>query len=191
MINLVIFGPLGSGKGTQAQKIKEKYGFIHFSTGDLLRDEIKKQTPLGKNIEMVVNSGALVSDELIEEIVKEFIKNNKNARGIIFDGFPRTLHQAEMLDKELANNNMKIDLVIKLDIPEATIKNRLKYRAMKEGRADDNDETINNRLQFYYNHTLPILNYYKKTNKNIVDIYGDRDVNEVFNDICQQIDRLL
>jgi len=191
MINLVIFGPLGSGKGTQAQKIKEKYGFIHFSTGDLLRDEIKKQTPLGKNIEMVVNSGALVSDELIEEIVKEFIKNNKNARGIIFDGFPRTLHQAEMLDKELANNNMKIDLVIKLDIPEATIKNRLKYRAMKEGRADDNDETINNRLQFYYNHTLPILNYYKKTNKNIVDIYGDRDVNEVFNDICQQIDKLL
>jgi len=191
MINLVIFGPLGSGKGTQAQKIKEKYGFIHFSTGDLLRDEIKKQTPLGKNIEMVVNSGALVSDELIEEIVKEFIKNNKNARGIIFDGFPRTLHQAEMLDKELANNNMKIDLVIKLDIPEATIKNRLKYRAMKEGRADDNDETINNRLQFYYNHTLPILNYYKKTNKNIVDIYGDRDVNEVFNDICKQIDRLL
>ncbi|HQP89673.1 MAG TPA: adenylate kinase [Bacteroidales bacterium] len=191
MINLVIFGPLGSGKGTQAQKIKEKYGFIHFSTGDLLRDEIKKQTPLGKNIEMVVNSGALVSDELIEEIVKEFIKNNKNARGIIFDGFPRTLHQAEMLDKELANNNMKIDLVIKLDIPEATIKNRLKYRAMKEGRADDNDETINNRLQFYYNHTLPILDYYKKTNKNIVDIYGDRDVNEVFNDICKQIDRLL
>jgi adenylate kinase len=191
MINLVIFGPLGSGKGTQAQKIKEKYGFIHFSTGDLLRDEIKKQTPLGKNIEMVVNSGALVSDELIEEIVKEFIKNNKNARGIIFDGFPRTLHQAEMLDKELANNNMKIDLVIKLDIPEATIKNRLQYRALKEGRADDNDETINNRLQFYYNHTLPILNYYKKTNKNIVDIYGDRDVNEVFNDICQQIDRLL
>jgi len=191
MINLVIFGPLGSGKSTQAQKIKEKYGFIHFSTGDLLRDEIKKQTPLGKNIEMVVNSGALVSDELIEEIVKEFIKNNKNARGIIFDGFPRTLHQAEMLDKELANNNMKIDLVIKLDIPEATIKNRLQYRALKEGRADDNDETINNRLQFYYNHTLPILNYYKKTNKNIVDIYGDRDVNEVFNDICQQIDRLL
>ena len=191
MINLVIFGPLGSGKGTQAQKIKEKYGFIHFSTGDLLRDEIKKQTPLGKNIEMVVNSGALVSDELIEEIVKEFIKNNKNARGIIFDGFPRTLHQAEMLDKELANNNMKIDLVIKLDIPEATIKNRLQYRALKEGRADDNDETINNRLQFYYNHTLPILNYYKKTNKNIVDIYGDRDVNEVFNDICQQIDKLL
>ncbi len=191
MINLVIFGPLGSGKSTQAQKIKEKYGFIHFPTGDLLRDEIKKQTPLGKNIEMVVNSGALVSDELIEEIVKEFIKNNKNARGIIFDGFPRTLHQAEMLDKELANNNMKIDLVIKLDIPEATIKNRLQYRALKEGRADDNDETINNRLQFYYNHTLPILNYYKKTNKNIVDIYGDRDVNEVFNDICKQIDRLL
>ena len=191
MINLVIFGPLGSGKGTQAQKIKQKYGFIHFSTGDLLRDEIKKQTPLGKNIEMVVNSGALVSDELIEEIVKEFIKNNKNARGIIFDGFPRTLHQAEMLDKELANNNMKIDLVIKLDIPEATIKNRLQYRALKEGRADDNDETINNRLQFYYNHTLPIFDYYKKTNKNIVDIYGDRHVNEVFNDICQQIDKLL
>ena len=86
---------------------------------------------------------------------------------------------------------MKIDLVIKLDIPEATIKNRLQYRALKECREDDNDETINNRLQFYYNHTLPILNYYKKTNKNIVDIYGDRDVNEVFNDICQQIDKLL
>ncbi|HOL74239.1 MAG TPA: adenylate kinase [Bacteroidales bacterium] len=190
MINLVIFGPLGSGKGTQAQKIKEKYGFIHFSTGDLLKDEIKKQTPLGKNIEMVVNSGALVSDVLIEEIVKEFIKNN-NSRGIIFDGFPRTLHQAEMLDKELANNNLKIDLVIKLDIPETTIKNRLKYRAQKEKRADDNDEAINNRLQYYYQHTLPIIDYYKRTNKNIVDIYGDRDVNEVFNDICQQIDRLL
>lgn len=191
MINLVIFGPLGSGKGTQAQKIKEKYGFIHFSTGDLLRDEIKKQTPLGKNIEMVVNSGALVSDDLIEEIVKEFIKNNKNVKGIIFDGFPRTLHQAEMLDKELANNNLRIDLVIKLDIPETTIKNRLKYRAQKEKRADDNDEAINNRLQYYYQHTLPIMDYYKKTNKNIVNIYGDRDVNEVFNDICQQIDRLL
>ena len=191
MINLVIFGPLGSGKGTQAQKIKEKYGFIHFSTGDLLRDEIKKQTPLGKNIEMVVNSGALVSDELIEEIVKEFIKNSNNAKGIIFDGFPRTLHQAEMLDKELANNNLKINLVIKLDIPETTIKNRLKYRAQKEKRADDNDEAINNRLQYYYQHTLPIIDYYKRTNKNIVDIYGDRDLNEVFNDICQQIDRLL
>lgn len=191
MINLVIFGPLGSGKGIQSQKIKEKYDFIHFSTGDLLRDEIKKQTPLGKNIEMVVNSGALVSDELIEEIVKEFIKNNKNAKGIIFDGFPRTVHQAEMLDKELANNNLKIDLVIKLDIPETTINNRLKYRAQKEKRADDNDEAINNRLQYYYQHTLPIIDYYKRTNKNIVDIYGDRDLNEVFNDICQQIDRLL
>ena len=191
MINLVIFGPLGSGKGTQAQKIKEKYGFIHFSTGDLLRDEIKKQTPLGKNIEKVVNSGALVSDELIEEIVKEFIKNNKNARGIIFDGFPRTVHQAEMLDKELANNDLKIDLVIKLDIPETIIKNRLKYRAQKEDRKDDNYETISNRLQFYFQYTLPIIDYYKKTNKNIVDIYGDRDVNEVFNDICKQIDRLL
>jgi adenylate kinase len=191
MINLVIFGPLGSGKGTQSQKIKEKYDFIHFPTGDLLRDEIKKQTPLGKNIEMVVNSGALVSDELIEEIVKEFIKNNKNAKGIIFDGFPRTVHQAEMLDKELANNNLKIDLVIKLDIPETTINNRLKYRAQKEKRADDNDEAINNRLQYYYQHTLPIIDYYKRTNKNIVDIYGDRDLNEVFNDICQQIDRLL
>ena len=96
-----------------------------------------------------------------------------------------------MLDKELANNNLKIDLVIKLDIPETTINNRLKYRAQKEKRADDNDEAINNRLQYYYQHTLPIIDYYKRTNKNIVDIYGDRDLNEVFNDICQQIDRLL
>jgi adenylate kinase len=191
MINIVIFGPLGSGKGTQAQKIKEKYGFIHFSTGDLLREEIKKQTPLGKKIETIVNSGALVSDEIIEDIVKEFIKNNLNAKGIIFDGYPRTLHQAETLDKELINNNLKIDLVIKLNISESIIKNRLKYRALKEGRADDNEDTIINRLQFFYQYTLPIIDYYQKTNKNIVEIYGDRDVNEVFADICKQIDKLL
>ncbi|HHW59190.1 MAG: adenylate kinase [Bacteroidales bacterium] len=191
MINIVLFGPLGSGKGTQAKKIADKYGFIHFSTGELLREEIRKQTKIGKKIKSIVNSGALVPDDIMEEIVENFLKENCNTKGIIFDGFPRTLRQAKMLDEELEKYNLLLDLIIKLDVPEEIIKSRLLYRAQKEGRTDDNEAIISKRLKYYYRDTLPVLDYYKQTNKNIVSICGHRDVDIVFNDICLHIDKIL
>jgi adenylate kinase len=191
MINIVLFGPLGSGKGTQAKKIADKYGFIHFSTGELLREEIRKQIKIGKKIKSIVNSGALVPDDIMEEIVENFLKENCNTKGIIFDGFPRTLRQAKMLDEELEKYNLLLDLIIKLDVPEEIIKSRLLYRAQKEGRTDDNEAIISKRLKYYYRDTLPVLDYYKQTNKNIVSICGHRDVDIVFNDICLHIDKIL
>ncbi|MGB3842264.1 MAG: adenylate kinase [Bacteroidales bacterium] len=191
MINIVLFGPLGSGKGTQAKKIADKYGFIHFSTGELLREEIRKQTKIGKKIKSIVNSGALVPDDIMEEIVENFLKENCNTKGIIFDGFPRTLRQAKMPDEELEKYNLLLDLIIKLDVPEEIIKSRLLYRAQKEGRTDDNEAIISKRLKYYYRDTLPVLDYYKQTNKNIVSICGHRDVDIVFNDICLHIDKIL
>lgn len=191
MINIVLFGPLSSGKGTQAKKIADKYGFIHFSTGELLREEIRKQTKIGKKIKSIVNSGALVPDDIMEEIVENFLKENCNTKGIIFDGFPRTLRQAKMLDEELEKYNLLLDLIIKLDVPEEIIKSRLLYRAQKEGRTDDNEAIISKRLKYYYRDTLPVLDYYKQTNKNIVSICGHRDVDIVFNDICLHIDKIL
>ncbi|MFY9274792.1 MAG: adenylate kinase [Bacteroidales bacterium] len=191
MINIVLFGPLGSGKGTQAKKIADKYGFIHFSTGELLREEIRKQTKIGKKIKSIVNSGALVPDDIMEEIVENFLKENCNTKGIIFDGFPRTLRQAKMLDEELEKYNLLLDLIIKLDVPEEIIKSHLLYRAQKEGRTDDNEAIISKRLKYYYRDTLPVLDYYKQTNKNIVSICGHRDVDIVFNDICLHIDKIL
>ncbi|MFY9124306.1 MAG: adenylate kinase [Bacteroidales bacterium] len=191
MINIVLFGPLGSGKGTQAKKIADKYGFIHFSTGELLREEIRKQTKIGKKIKSIVNSGALVPDDIMEEIVENFLKENCNTKGIIFDGFPRTLRQAKMPDEELEKYNLLLDLIIKLDVPEEIIKSHLLYRAQKEGRTDDNEAIISKRLKYYYRDTLPVLDYYKQTNKNIVSICGHRDVDIVFNDICLHIDKIL
>jgi adenylate kinase len=127
----------------------------------------------------------------MEEIVENFLKENCNTKGIIFDGFPRTLRQAKMLDEELEKYNLLLDLIIKLDVPEEIIKSRLLYRAQKEGRTDDNEAIISKRLKYYYRDTLPVLDYYKQTNKNIVSICGHRDVDIVFNDICLHIDKIL
>ena len=146
MFNLILFGPPGAGKGTQAIKISEKYGWIHVSTGDILRAEVNQGTPLGKKVKAVMEAGALVSDELLIEIMESVFRKNSTAGGFVLDGFPRTLNQAKELDKMLIKLGTKVSLVLSLDVDEEELVKRLLKRAQEQGRKDDTEEVIKNRL---------------------------------------------
>ncbi len=190
MFNILIFGPPGSGKGTQAVKISEKYNIKHVSTGDILRSEVKDQTELGKKAQRIMEKGELVPDELLIEILHSVIEKNHGVAGFIFDGFPRTLIQAIELDQLMNEINDSIDLVISLDVHDEEVVARLLKRAEIQGRKDDNKETIENRLNVYNNQTSPLLDYYNKQNK-LEDIHGIGSIDDIFNNICMIIDKYL
>lgn len=184
MFNLVIFGAPGSGKGTQSGNITEKYGLIHLSTGDLLRAEKKSGTALGEQIKTLIDAGNLVPDEIIQEMVKNFVHNNKNAKGFIFDGFPRTSAQAVWLDQMLEEINTEISLMLLLDVSEEELKKRIALRGKQSGRTDDaNEKIIENRIKVYNKQTAPIMDYYKKQNK-YHRVNGKGELDEVFENIC-------
>lgn len=184
MFNLVIFGAPGSGKGTQSGNITEKYGFIHLSTGDLLRAEKKSGTALGEQIKTLIDAGNLVPDEIIQEMVKNFVHNNKNAKGFIFDGFPRTSSQAVWLDQMLEEANTKISLMLLLDVSEEELKKRILLRGEQSSRADDaNEKIIENRIKVYNKQTAPIMDYYKEQNK-YYRVDGKGKLDKVFENIC-------
>jgi adenylate kinase len=190
MFNLVLLGPPGCGKGTQAQRIVEKYGFLHLSTGNLIREEIQKETKLGKKLQTFVSQGLLVPDDIILKQVWNYALKHEKDKGIIFDGFPRTLYQAMMLDKLFAKKNYSISLVLAIYVPEEVLLHRIMYRAQQEGRVDDNEGVFKNRLLVYYSQTQPVIDYYKK--KNILkEIEGNRSIDEVFRDIYKAIDEAL
>jgi adenylate kinase len=188
MINLVIFGPPGAGKGTQSEKLIKKYGFVHISTGDLFRWHTKNDTPLGKRVKEIMNSGALVPDEITISMLKEELDKNPGAKGFLFDGFPRTVAQAEALDKFMKDNNTAIHHVVALDVTEQEVRTRIAKRRTTENRADDEEEKLNKRITEYFSKTIHVLPYYEKQNR-LTTVYGIGDVDEIFNKICSVIDK--
>ena len=185
-MNLVIFGPPGAGKGTQSKFIVEKYNMYQLSTGEFLRKEMSLKTAIGKKISSVINSGALVSDQIVSDLIEKVISNNEYQNRIIFDGYPRNLNQAENLKYLLGKYNQKIDIVLKLSVSLKTIKRRISERRTLEKRVDDNEEIAIKRFETYEKSTEPLINYYKKLNLlKVVD--GERPINQINNEISDII----
>lgn len=187
MLNIVIFGAPGAGKGTQSDFIVEKYHLTHISTGDLLRKEIAEQTELGKRIKGIMDAGQLVSDDIVVEMIDKAISNDTN--GILFDGFPRNVAQAETLDNLLAKHGRSLTCMVQLDVPKDELVRRMLERAKVSGRSDDNEETIKHRLVEYENKTLPVAEYYKKQNKQL-KINGLGKIEDISSDIIKEISKL-
>ena len=189
MLNIVIFGAPGSGKGTQSERIVEKYGINHISTGDVLRAEIKNGTELGKTAKGYIDQGQLIPDELMIDILASVFDSFKDSKGVIFDGFPRTIAQAEALKKMLAERGQDVSVMVDLDVPEEELTVRLINRGKDSGRADDNDETIKKRLHVYHSQTAPLIDWYKNEKK-YQHINGLGTMEGIFAEICEAVDKL-
>ena len=189
MLNIVIFGAPGSGKGTQSERIVEKYGINHISTGDVLRAEIKNGTELGKTAKGYIDQGQLIPDELMIDILASVFDSFKDSKGVIFDGFPRTIAQAEALKKMLAERGQDVSVMLDLDVPEDELMVRLIKRGKDSGRADDNEETIKKRLHVYHSQTSPLIDWYKNEKK-YQHINGLGTMEGIFAEICEAIDKL-
>jgi len=191
MLNLVLFGPPGAGKGTQSHKLIEKHGLIHLSTGDLLRSEISQGTELGLEAKKLMDHGILVPDEVVIGMISHKLDANKEAKGFIFDGFPRTVAQAEALDNLLKSKNAPILGMIALEVPDDELERRLLLRGNHSGRPDDaNPEVIRKRIKEYNDKTAPVAHFYKEQNK-FTGINGVGTVEEIFAAICAVIDNWL
>ncbi len=188
MFNLILFGPPGSGKGTQSEKLIAKYGLKHLSTGDLLRSEINNQTALGKEAENFMDKGQLVPDEVVIGMISSALDENPKVKGFLFDGFPRTSAQAKALDKLLDLKNSKIAVMLALDVSEEELVKRLVKRGETSGRSDDNNEAvIRARIVEYRNKTAMVADYYEKFNK-VVMVKGEGTITEIFDRLCVEID---
>lgn len=183
MFNLILFGPPGAGKGTQAVKIAEKYGWKHVSTGDILRAEVSQGTPLGLKVKAVMEAGHLVSDELLIEIMESVFVRNSSVTGFVLDGFPRTLKQAEELDGMLKKLGHTVSMVIALEVNEEELVKRLLNRAREQGRKDDTEEVIKNRLEQYHHHTKPLIDYYQEKGL-YTEVFGVGTIEEIFAQLC-------
>lgn len=190
MKNIVIFGAPGSGKGTQSDLLIKKYGFGHISTGDVLRNEINNGTELGKTAKGYIDNGQLIPDELMVSILASVYDGfGADHAGVIFDGFPRTIAQAEALKAMLAERGHAVAAMIELDVPEAELMKRLIKRGQESGRSDDNEETIKKRLDVYHNQTSPLIDWYEKEGiHNHIDGLGELD--RIFKDICEVVDNI-
>lgn len=189
MLNIVLFGPPGAGKGTQSEKIIAKYHLTHLSTGDLFRKHLGEGTALGKLAKKYMDEGRLVPDEVVIGMVEEKITHTKDTNGFIFDGFPRTVAQAEALDKLMKNNNLEISGMIALDVEEKILKERIRERGKTSGRTDDQDDSkIETRIRVYLDETLPVAAYYEKQNK-FTKINGVGTIEGIFGDIEKVIDK--
>ena len=187
MLNLVLFGPPGAGKGTQSQKLIEKYGLIHLSTGDLLRSEISQGTELGLEAKKLMDHGSLVPDEVVIGMISHKLDSNKDAKGFIFDGFPRTVAQAAALDQLLNNKNAPILGMIALEVTDTELEHRLLQRGKDSGRPDDaHPEVIRKRIKEYNDKTAPVAGFYKSQHK-FKSINGIGSIDEIFNAISAVI----
>lgn len=188
MFNLILFGPPGSGKGTQSEKLIVKYGLKHLSTGDLLRSEINRQTALGMEAKNFMDKGQLVPDEVVIGMISSALDDNLDASGFLFDGFPRTSAQAKALDNLLELKESSIAVMLALDVSEEELVSRLVKRGETSGRSDDtNDQVIRARITEYHNKTAAVADYYHQFNK-VVMIKGEGSVEEIFTSLCKEID---
>lgn len=188
MFNLILFGPPGSGKGTQSEKIIAKYNLKHLSTGDLLRSEISRKTPLGLEAKKFMDKGQLVPDEVVIGMISLALDAFPDVRGFLFDGFPRTAAQAEALDSLLALKNLSISVMLALDVTEEELIKRLVKRGETSGRPDDNNEqVIKIRILEYHKKTSPVADHYKKANK-VVLVKGEGSVDDIFKRLTKEID---
>jgi adenylate kinase len=188
MFNLILFGPPGSGKGTQSEKLIAKYGLKHLSTGDLLRSEIAQQTPLGMEAKKLMDKGQLVPDEVVIGMISSSLDANPNAKGFLFDGFPRTAAQAEALDKLMDLKNTSIGVMLALEVSEEELVKRLLKRGQTSSRSDDtNEAVIRERIAVYHSKTSAVAEYYKTFDK-VVFLKGEGTVEEIFERICKEID---
>jgi adenylate kinase len=188
MFNLILFGPPGSGKGTQSERLIAKYGLKHLSTGDILRSEIAGQTPLGLAAKSYMDKGQLVPDEVVIEMISSALDNNPQANGFLFDGFPRTNAQAEALDKLLTQKGTSIAVVLALQVTEKELIQRLLNRGLTSGRSDDtNEEVISARIAEYEKKTAAVADHYKKYDK-VVYVKGEGNIDQIFESLCSEID---
>ena len=189
MVNIVLFGPPGAGKGTQSEGIIKKYQLSHISTGDLFRKHLKEGSALGKLAQKYMDEGNLVPDAVVIDMVDDKIKNDGKVNGYIFDGFPRTVAQAEALDTLMNGKGNPISCMIALEVQKDELLKRLLNRGKTSGRSDDQDEAkIQNRINVYESETIPVANYYKKQGK-FNSIYGIGTVDEIFTKICAVVDK--
>ena len=188
-MNIVIFGPPGAGKGTQSSFIVKKFNLYQLSTGELLRNEIKNNSKLGKEISSTINSGNLVSDFIVSNLIEKYVSNEKFKNKLIFDGYPRNLSQAKNLDILLKKYNQKIDIVFKLSVSLETIKKRISERLSQEKRADDNEEVVINRFKTYEKSTEPVIDYYEQSNLLKV-VNGEAGISEINSEISGLIDAI-
>lgn len=188
MFNLILFGPPGSGKGTQSEKLIEKYGLIHLSTGNLLREEIANQTKLGLEAKSFMDKGQLVPDAVVIGMIGSALDANPQAKGFLFDGFPRTVAQAEALDNLLTGKASEIAIVLALEVDREELVARLLNRGKSSGRSDDTDEhIIRARLVEYENKTAPVAGYYAQAGK-VVYVKGVGGIDDIFHSLCRQIE---
>jgi adenylate kinase len=191
MINILMFGPPGSGKGTQSVTLAEKYNCLHLSTGDMLRAELAAGTELGKRMEKIMAAGELVPDDVVIAMIANKIDSTRGKAGFIFDGFPRTVEQAVALQNMLKERNMKIDQMLVLEVSDVELTDRMKKRALISGRADDADPAvINNRIEVYRSKTAPVIEFGRKEGVHH-NINGMGTVEEIFRRLCDQIDRII
>lgn len=186
MLNIVIFGAPGSGKGTQSERMVEKFGLNHISTGDVLRAEIKNGTELGKTAKEFIDQGQLIPDELMIDILANVLDGFKDSKGVIFDGFPRTIAQAEELKKMLAARGQEVSIMLDLNVPEEELMKRLIKRGKDSGRADDNEETIKKRLLVYNTQTSPLIEWYKNEDK-YFHVKGHGQLEEITEQIIEAV----
>jgi adenylate kinase len=188
MLNIVLFGPPGAGKGTQAAKLLEKYQLVHLSTGDILRSELAAQTELGKEAKKFMEKGELVADQVVIGMIESKITANAKAKGFIFDGFPRTTAQAKALDEMLSKKNIPITIMLALEVEKDELVKRLLLRGKGSGRADDqNPEIIDNRIKVYNNETTPVKDFYA-AQKKYQGIQGMGSINDIFDRLCKSVD---
>ena len=190
MINLILFGPPGSGKGTQAAMLVEKYNLLHISTGDLFRYEIGNKTPLGMEAKSYIDKGELVPDEVTVGMLRNKVEANPDVKGYIFDGFPRTIAQSKALDKLLESKGETISKLIMLEVPDEELVKRLLDRGKTSGRADDQNEgVIRNRINVYNKETSPVFDFYLQSNKSI-KVWGVGGLDTIFARLCLEIDQI-
>ena len=188
-MNLILFGPPAAGKGTQAKRLVAEHGFIQLSTGDMLRAARSAGSELGQRVSAIMDSGQLVSDEIVIELIEDQLDTHKDAPGFIFDGFPRTVPQAQALDKSLESRNMKVDGVIRLKVDEEALLERVTIRYEEQGREDDNPETFKKRIDAYNAQTAPLLPIYAERKK-LVQVDGMRSIENVAAEIDAALDKL-
>ncbi len=187
MLNIALFGPPCAGKGTQAKRIMKKYNLAHLSTGDMIRKEIAEGTELGKMAADIINSGQLLSDEFVIELIQDSMKKSCGVDGFLFDGFPRTVAQAQKLDEMLDESGSPLRCLLSIEVPVDELKRRMMERAKIEGRADDNEEAINNRFKEYHAKTVPVAQHYQTISH---PVKGDGTMDEVFDEMCAIIEKL-